>query len=65
MFKFKIGDEVYHRGNKKNLMIRAKIKYEDHCSNENYYDTYICGNEIPSGIDMVPEFWLDEGHRIE
>jgi len=65
IFKFEIGAEVYHRGNKKNLIIRALIDYQDFCSRQNYYDTFICGNEQPACVDMVAEFWLEEGHRIE
>lgn len=65
MYKFEIGDEVYHKGYKRNLIVRARMTYEDCCINEMFYDTYICGNEIPACIDMVSEYWLQEGHRIE
>ena len=65
MFKFIIGDKVNHRGYKKNLIIQTRIEMQDFCSTELYYDCIISDPESCKVLDQVPEFWLDEGHRVE
>jgi len=66
MFKYKIGAEVHHKGHKQNMVIRARMDYEDFDSRGNYYDCMVRsdGDECRN-LDMVAEYWLDEGHRIE
>lgn len=65
MFKYKIGEEIHHRGFKKNLVVKARIEYEDFCSKELYYDCLVSHIEDCKMLDMVPEYWLDPGHRPE
>jgi len=66
MFKFKIGDEVKHKGYKLNMVVKARMEYEDEDSVGNYYDVFVFDNEkTPGSVDMVAEYWLEEGHRIE
>ena len=65
MFKFIIGDKVHHRGYKQNLVIQTRIEMQDFCSTELYYDCIISDTDSCKNLDQVPEFWLDEGHRIE
>ena len=64
MFKFKIGQKVHHKGYCKNMVVRAKIIYEDCDVRAPYYDLYFVDLEGKT-IDMVPEFWLEDGHRVE
>ncbi len=65
IFKFEIGAEVYHKAYKKNMVVRARMEYQDFNSTGLYYDCFFTGSDGCTLLDQVPEYWLNEGHRIE
>lgn len=65
MFKFNIGQEVKHKGHRKNCIIRNQIKTTDCLGTYNSYDVYLMTGDALSSLDNCLEYWLEEGHRIE
>jgi len=63
-FKFKVGDEVHHKGWKVNALVSCLRYTEDHEESFTSYDMFVVGEKLET-INNVPEFWLEEGHRIE
>lgn len=65
MFKFQLKDEVYHTGYRRNCIIRSQIHTNDFSGNYISYDLYVLGSEGFNNLNDSPEFWLEQGHRIE